>query len=110
MTNKAERTAIKILVAKHLKFYGAPVGQRKCKHNVSENCLDVDSEKQFEGHMCKQCVKHRQNDFYNQRMVRRGEAGNPVRDRVGRPRKVIVEEAIVSEKKVTQKKKKKVHE
>lgn len=92
MSSKAEKAAIKIMIEKHRQFYDAPLGQRKCKHNVSIDCLNVAAEKLFEGHMCKECIKKRQNDFYKVRMVKRGEAGNPVRNRSGRPCKIKEQE------------------
>ena len=91
MTSKADRAAIKLMIAKHERLYSAPVGKRKCRYSLVDDCLDIAAEKQFEGHMCKNCIKHRQNDFYEQRMVKREAAGNP-RKSVGRPRKHAIED------------------
>lgn len=100
MPNKTE--AIKMYIAKHLNTYGAPLGKRSCKYEHSDTCLGIAPESHFHGHMCKECRKYKMVGYYDARMIRRGEDGNPLRKGPGRPRKI--EEAIVLPKKVSSRK------
>ena len=87
MTSKADKAAIKLIIAKHVKHYGAPLGKRKCKYEVTYDCFGIAADKHFEGHMCKACVSFKQNESYRKRMAKREQEGNPVRNGPGRPRK-----------------------
>jgi hypothetical protein len=78
MSRRAEKEALKIIREKHERKYDAPMGKRRCRYRVSEDCLKLGNERdrkgtlQWRGQCCKPCMQHRYREWYDQRVEARG--------------------------------------
>lgn len=68
-SKKSEKAILKQIKQIHESKWGAPLGQRKCMYNLSDDCLKVDDEEKFKGHRCKACLKQMQRERYHIRMA-----------------------------------------
>ena len=87
MSSKCDKLALQKLKDVHFKKYGVPLGKRRCKMNLSENCLEIADESKFRGHQCSVCVSLDQRERHTARLAAQGLT------RVGRGRKKEIQES-----------------
>ncbi len=106
MSRRAEKEAMKIVHEKHERKYGAPLGKRSCRYEVSENCLKIGNERDKKGemqwrfHCCRPCMQQRYKEWYEARIEARG-------GRQKRGRKPLSESEKKNRKSTTKKKSRK---
>lgn len=67
MTSKSEKAVYNSVM--HKMKWGAPLGMRKCKYHLSDDCAGIDDESTFNGHKCWPCSKQTQRERYHKRMA-----------------------------------------
>ncbi len=78
MSRRAEKEALRIVHEKHERKYDAPLGKRRCRYEVSEDCLKLGNEQDKKGemqwrfHCCRPCMQQRYKEWYNKRVEARG--------------------------------------
>ena len=90
MPTEAEKRLLKVMKAKHIQRYDAPVGKRRCTFQISKDCVkvgreyDKDGKLLWKGRMCKKCLREKFQIRYAAIIEAQG-GPRPI----GRPRKVV---------------------